>query len=92
MHIALKIVLAVGTLLAATGFAARDAQAQGYGDRGQPQEVYCASNDTRGSRCQMPWRDSVLTRQMSKAACIEPDLGQRSLQRVDQGRLPRQLR
>jgi len=71
MHIALKTVLAAGTLLAATGFAARDAQAQGYGDRGQSQEVYCASNDTRGSRCQMPWRDSVLTRQMSKSACIE---------------------
>ncbi|OOG46140.1 hypothetical protein B0E52_05445 [Rhodanobacter sp. C06] len=71
MHIVLKVVLAAGTLLAATGFAARDARAQGYGDRGQSQELYCASNDTRGSRCQMPWRDSVLAQQMSKAACIE---------------------
>ena len=70
MHTALKIVLAVGVLLLATGFAARDAQAQRYGDRGQ-QQVYCASNDSRGTRCQMPWRDSVLAQQMSQAACIE---------------------
>ena len=71
MRIALKIVLGVGVLLVAAGFASRDVQAQGYGGRSQGQEVYCASNDTRGTRCQMPWRDSVLAQQMSKAACIE---------------------
>src|SRR5690348_10453435 len=70
MHIALKKVLAVGVLLLASGFAVRDAQAQRYGEGG-PRQVYCASNDSRGSRCQMPWRDSVLAQQMSRAACIE---------------------
>ena len=71
MHNALKIVPALVLLLAA-GFASGDALAQRYGDRGQDQQqVYCASNDNRGTRCQMPWRDSVLAQQMSKAACIE---------------------
>ncbi len=71
MHTALKIVLAVGVSLLAAAFAAPDAQAQRYyGDRGQ-QPVYCASNDNRGTRCQVPWRDSVLVQQMSRSACIE---------------------
>jgi len=72
MRTAFKIVLAIGVLLLlAAGFASGGALAQGYGDRGGDQEIYCASNDGRGTRCQMPWRDSVLARQMSKAACIE---------------------
>jgi hypothetical protein len=73
MHTTLKIkiVLAGGMLLLAAGLAPREALAQGYGDRGQDPQVYCASNDTRGTRCQMPWRDSALAQQMSKAACIE---------------------
>ncbi|HEX7732401.1 MAG TPA: DUF3011 domain-containing protein [Rhodanobacter sp.] len=71
MRTVLKIWLAVGVLLVGAGFASRGALAQGYGDRGQGQEVYCASNDTRGTRCQMPWRDSVLAQQMSKASCVE---------------------
>ncbi|HEY9131019.1 MAG TPA: DUF3011 domain-containing protein [Dyella sp.] len=41
----------------------------GYND-GPGREVYCASNDSRGSRCQMPWRYSELSRQMSKSPCI----------------------
>lgn len=48
-----------------------DAHAQRYGDGGGEQQVYCASNDSRGTRCQMPWRDSALAQQMSNAACIE---------------------
>lgn len=47
-----------------------DARAQRYGNRGQ-QQAYCASNDNRGTRCRMPWRDSALVQQMSSAACIE---------------------
>lgn len=72
MHAPLKILATVlCTLAAAAGLgAARDAQAQRYGGRGD-QEVYCASNDSRGSRCQMPWRDSQLAQQMSQSACIE---------------------
>lgn len=70
MHTALKIVLAVGISLLATAFAAPDAQAQRYGERGQ-QQVYCASNDNHGTRCQTQWRDSVLLQQMSQSACIE---------------------
>ena len=53
MHLMLRIALAAGVLALASGFAARDAQAQRYGDRGQAQ-VYCASNDSRGTRCQKP--------------------------------------
>jgi hypothetical protein len=71
MHTTLKIVLAGGALLFAAGLVPRNASAQGYGGRGQDQQVYCASNDSRGTRCQVPWRDSVLAQQMSKAACIE---------------------
>ncbi|HEX7815256.1 DUF3011 domain-containing protein [Dyella sp.] len=66
-----KITLSAACVLAAfTGMTlTRDAQAQRYGGRND--EVYCASNDGRGSRCQMPWRDSVLSQQMSSASCIE---------------------
>lgn len=72
MRTALKTGLAACVLLLAAGFASSDALAQRYGDRGRDQQqVYCASNDGRGTRCQMPWRDSVLAQQMSKAACIE---------------------
>ncbi|WP_426662901.1 DUF3011 domain-containing protein [Rhodanobacter aciditrophus] len=71
MHSVLRIVLAFGVLPLAAGFAADSAQAQRYGDRGQDPQVYCASNDSRGTRCQMPWRHSVLVQQMSRAACIE---------------------
>ena len=69
MKATMKIVLAaVCMFAAAAGFAPHDAQAQRYG--GGRDEVYCAS-DGGGTRCQMPWRDSVLSQQMSKAACIE---------------------
>ncbi|MEW9624449.1 DUF3011 domain-containing protein [Rhodanobacter geophilus] len=71
MHTKLKIVLAGGMLLIGAGVAPRDALAQGYGSRGPGQQVYCASNDSRGTRCQVPWRDSVLAQQMSKAACVQ---------------------
>lgn len=70
MKATMKIVLtAVCMLAAAAGITPRDAQAQRYGGRND--EVYCASNDGRGTRCQVPWRDSVLSQQMSKAGCIE---------------------
>ena len=77
MQNALKIVLASTVLLAAGCFASGDALAQRWGDGqgpgqgGRGQEVYCASNDNRGTRCQMPWRDSSLAQQMSKTACIQ---------------------
>lgn len=35
-----------------------------------PQGAYCASNDNRFARCQVPWRDAVLVQQASKARCI----------------------
>jgi hypothetical protein len=44
------------------------AQAQRY-DPG-PQGAYCASNDGRFARCQVPWRDAELVQQASKARCI----------------------
>lgn len=59
-------VLAAMTLTACVAWPAR-AQRRGDG----AQQVYCASNDNRGTRCQMPWRDSALARQMSDSACIE---------------------
>ena len=71
MRIAFKIALAFGALPLAAGVAPGEARAQDHGDRGREQQVYCASNDNRGTRCQMPWRDSVLAQQMSRAACIE---------------------
>jgi hypothetical protein len=71
MHTALRIALVMAVALAAAGFIADDAKAQRYGSDRGPQPVYCASNDTRGTRCQMPWRDSVLVQQLSNAACIE---------------------
>lgn len=46
-----------------------DAEAQRY--RGDYQDdVYCASNDGREAYCRMPWRDSELVQQMSRASCI----------------------
>lgn len=65
------ITVASGVLTAAMimGFTTSGVRAQGYGP--QPQQIYCASNDTRGTRCQMPWRDSVLVQPLSKAPCIE---------------------
>lgn len=72
MHaISRTLLVAVGAVLIAAGFAPHAAQAQRYGDRDAGQQVYCASNDTRGTRCQMPWRDSALAQQMSKSPCIE---------------------
>lgn len=35
-----------------------------------PQGAYCASNDGRFARCQVPWRDAELVQQASKARCI----------------------
>lgn len=71
MHTALRIVSTMAVALTSAYLVVGDAKAQRYGgDRG-PQPVYCASNDTRGTRCQMPWRDSVLVQQLSNAPCIE---------------------
>lgn len=71
MNALTKIALSAACVL--TAFAGltltRDAEAQRYGG-GRNDEVYCASNDNRGARCQMPWRDSELAQQMSSAACI----------------------
>lgn len=36
----------------------------------QAPQVYCASNDNRFARCQVPWRDAALMQQMSKTRCI----------------------
>jgi hypothetical protein len=35
-----------------------------------PGGVYCASNDNRFARCQVPWRDAELVQQASKVRCI----------------------
>ena len=32
--------------------------------------AYCASNDNRFARCQVPWRDAVLVQQASRVACV----------------------
>jgi hypothetical protein len=45
------------------------AQYGGRYDQG-PQGAYCASNDGRFARCQVPWRDAELVQQASKARCI----------------------
>jgi hypothetical protein len=63
------IVSVIAATTMAACFTANNAKAQGYGPG--PQQIYCASNDTRGTRCQMPWRDSVLVQQLSQAPCIE---------------------
>lgn len=63
--------VAAGVLLAGACLAPRVALAGRHGDRDRDREVYCASSDSRGTRCQMPWRDSALARQMSDAACIK---------------------
>ncbi|TAM22226.1 MAG: DUF3011 domain-containing protein [Rhodanobacter sp.] len=65
-------VVAVVALLTMFAVFGGFAHAQGRAERGGGgREVYCASNDSRGTRCQMPWRDSVLAQQMSHAACVE---------------------
>lgn len=71
MQRALGMTAAVLTFLLMAGCVPYDAVAQRYDRGGDQQQVYCASNDTRGTRCRMPWRDSALAQQMSKAACIE---------------------
>lgn len=71
MQTALRIASAMAVALTSACFIADDAKAQRYGGDRSPQPVYCASNDTRGTRCQMPWRNSVLVQQLSKAPCIE---------------------
>ncbi|MFC3651455.1 DUF3011 domain-containing protein [Dyella humi] len=43
-------------------------RAQQYGPG--PGGVYCASNDNRFARCQVPWRDAELVQQSSKTRCI----------------------
>lgn len=43
-------------------------RAQQYGPG--PGGVYCASNDNRFARCQVPWRDAELVQQSSKVRCI----------------------
>ncbi|GLQ95039.1 DUF3011 domain-containing protein [Dyella acidisoli] len=35
-----------------------------------PQGAYCASNDNRFARCQVPWRDAELVQQASKVRCV----------------------
>lgn len=71
MHTALRVASVMAVALTSTSFIADDAKAQRHGGDREPRPVYCASNDTRGTRCQMPWRDSVLVQQLSKAPCIE---------------------
>jgi len=56
--------LAVGAVCAGP----RPAQAQ---DGGRESPVYCASNGNQEARCSMPWRDSVLLQQLSRAPCDE---------------------
>lgn len=69
MHRVLGIAVGALALLLVSACVPGEVQAQRHG--GGQQQTYCASNDNRGTRCQMPWRDSVLAQQMSKAACIE---------------------
>lgn len=70
MHRVFGMTLGTFAVLLVAGCVPYDAVAQRYGGSGQ-QQVYCASNDNRGTRCRMPWRDSVLAQQMSDSACIE---------------------
>lgn len=75
MKLSFPPAFAAGALLLALTSLGCVAHAQGYGDRDgdgdRTREVYCASNDGRGTRCQMPWRDSMLAQQMSRTACVE---------------------
>lgn len=75
MKLSFPPAFAAGALLLALASLGSAAKAQGYrdhdGDGDRAREVYCASNDDRGTRCPMPWRDSVLAQQMSRAACVE---------------------
>ena len=65
-------VVAVVALLTMFAVFGGFAHAQGRAERGGGgREVYCASNDNRGARCQVPWRHAELSRQMSDAPCIE---------------------
>lgn len=57
---------AVACMAGMAWMAAPPAHAQGPG----PQGAYCASNDGRFARCQVPWRDAVLVQQSSKASCV----------------------
>jgi hypothetical protein len=65
-------VLLSGTAVMAIGFSllavSAPLQAQRY-DQG-PQGAYCASNDNRFARCQVPWRDAELVEQKSKTRCV----------------------
>lgn len=73
---------AIGKVLAsgmAIGFSLFTATAPLHAQYGQPyggrydqgpQGAYCASNDNRFARCQVPWRDAELVQQASKTRCI----------------------
>ena len=65
--------LAIGfSLLGVTEPVRAQYQGPQYGgqyDQG-PQGAYCASNDNRFARCQVPWRDAELVQQASKVRCI----------------------
>jgi len=63
-----SLLTALMAVVVSFGAAVPAAQAQSYG---RPGPVYCASNDNRGARCQMPWRDSEMSQQLSSARCIE---------------------
>ncbi|WP_333681470.1 DUF3011 domain-containing protein [Dyella sp.] len=58
-----------GAVALAVGFGLLEAPAPSHAQRG-PQGAYCASNDNRFARCQVPWRDAELVQQMSKTRCV----------------------
>lgn len=65
------LLLAATVALAGFGMTmAPTAQAQRINGDGS---VYCASNDNRGTRCNVPWRYSELSQQLSNASCREGD-------------------
>jgi hypothetical protein len=61
-------VLASWTATLAVGFSVL-AAAPAHAQQG-PGGTYCASNDNRFARCQVPWRDAELVQQASKTRCI----------------------
>lgn len=62
-------VLVSGAVTVAMGFSLLAVTAPLHAQQG-PGGVYCASNDNRFARCQVPWRDAELVEQSSKARCI----------------------
>ncbi|GGA42472.1 DUF3011 domain-containing protein [Dyella nitratireducens] len=61
--------LVSGAATLAVGFGLLAVTTPSHAQQG-PQGAYCASNDNRFARCQVPWRDAVLVQQASKVRCI----------------------